>query len=99
MANRATLRAVSDDRQYVRQSCATSVAIQIDQQFTNALIRNLSADGAMLDGVRSVGVGCDVQVQVPGCGWIPAVVVWAIDPRCGVAFRSRIDLDRVNFET
>src|SRR5436853_6830856 len=69
--------------------------VRIGDRYTEATILNLSPDGAMIDGIGGVQMGQSVQVQFGTLGWVAAKVAWAIEPRCGIAFLSPIDLEEV----
>jgi hypothetical protein len=54
-------------------------------------IRNLSARGAMVEGIIDISIGQFVSVRIGRGGWIKAKVAWAIAPRCGLEFQSEPD--------
>jgi hypothetical protein len=58
---------------------------------STVLIRNLSARGAMVDGIFDISIGQSVSVRIGRGGWIKATVAWAVTPRCGLEFQSVVD--------
>jgi hypothetical protein len=58
---------------------------------SKVMIRNLSARGAMADGIFDISIGQSVSVRIGRGGWIKAKVAWAITPRCGLEFQSVVD--------
>lgn len=53
---------------------------------------NLSASGAMVDGISGLATGQAVSLWLPGLDWVHAIVAWSIETRCGLAFEAPIDL-------
>ena len=54
-------------------------------------LRNLSADGAMIEGQVNLHKGQRVAVHVRNKGWVEARVAWVRADRCGVTFAAAID--------
>jgi hypothetical protein len=69
--------------------------LELASEYVPVRIRNLSAEGAMVDGVAGVLVGEPVSLQIAGTDWIEATVAWSMESRCGLAFSAPIDPDVV----
>ena len=54
-------------------------------------LRNLSADGAMIEGQVNLHKSQRVSVHVRNKGWVEAQVAWVRPDRCGVSFTAPID--------
>jgi hypothetical protein len=54
-------------------------------------VGNLSASGAMVDGISGLAAGQAVSLWLPSLDWVHAIVAWSIETRCGLAFEAPID--------
>jgi hypothetical protein len=82
-----------DTRQVDRDSLFLLAQLRVDGLETQhaVKIRNLSAGGAMADGVVEVSRGQRVAVELRNIGWIEGTVAWKQDSRFGIAFVEEID--------
>jgi hypothetical protein len=60
-----------------------------------ATARNISPGGMGGSARQWLGVGEELEVQLPNLGWVPANVVWTHGPRFGLSFACEIDAGRV----
>lgn len=58
-------------------------------------IRNISPDGAMIDGSRNVPVGTEVTLALRGAGTIAGTVRWCRSGQAGIEFERPFDLRKV----
>lgn len=89
----ATLTA--DKRASARVSLALPGLVRLASGEVRVTLRNVSDQGAMVEGVTGVEIGSQVAVCIRGVGWVDAKVAWAIAPRCGLAFDTDIDSQAV----
>ena len=55
-------------------------------------LRNISPNGAMLEGAPHLVPGDRAAVRVGTIGWIDGTIAWSLDSRCGLRFNQPIDL-------
>jgi hypothetical protein len=77
----------SEKRQDERICQAVAGTLRHTGRDKSVRIRNLSARGAMVDGIIDITIGQSVSVRIGRGGWIEAKVAWAIAPRCGLEFQ------------
>ena len=75
-----------------------SARIAIGRNEGDVRIRNISASGAMIDGIDIDGqaVGLEVQIELIEGQMFPARIAWARGGRAGLAFIEQFNLDRLN---
>ena len=75
-----------------------SARIEIGRNHGDVRIRNISASGAMIDGVAIDGqaVGLDVLIELVEDQMVAARVAWAQDGKAGLEFVENFNLDRLN---
>jgi hypothetical protein len=76
-----------------RESQLIAATLELGSEYLPVEIRNLSSEGAMLDGVHSLPAGEHVSVEIPDIGWVEARIAWSVEPRCGLVFDTPIDLN------
>ncbi|WP_423140632.1 PilZ domain-containing protein [Parablastomonas sp. CN1-191] len=54
-------------------------------------LRNLSEDGAMIEGQINLVPGQRITVNVRNKGWVDGQVAWVRPNRCGIIFAAPID--------
>ncbi|GAA0668248.1 diguanylate cyclase (GGDEF)-like protein [Sphingomonas insulae] len=81
-----------------RTKMLRSARIAIGRNEGDVRIRNISASGAMIDGVDIDGqaVGLDVLIELIEDQMFAARVAWAKDGKAGLAFAESFNLDRLN---
>lgn len=62
---------------------------------TPVTVRNISSDGAMLEGESDVAAGTGVVLEIPGASAAPAMVMWCRSGQIGVRFDAPFDLPRL----
>jgi hypothetical protein len=82
-----------DTRQVARDSLLLLARLRVDGQdhVHSVKIRNLSAGGAMAEGLVQVARGTGVSVELRNIGWVDGTVAWKQDSRFGIAFAQEID--------
>ena len=55
-------------------------------------LRNISAEGAMLQGSQDLDPGTEIVLDIPGASALPGRVRWCRSNQIGVRFDSRLDL-------
>ena len=75
-----------------------SAQLAIGDTKGNVRIRNISATGAMVDGIDIDGAadGLDVMIELLENQMYPARLRWAKDGRAGIEFAETFNLDRLN---
>jgi diguanylate cyclase (GGDEF)-like protein len=75
-----------------------SARIAIGRNEGDVRIRNISASGAMIDGVDMDGqaVGLDVLIELVEDQMFSARIAWARDGKAGLEFAESFNLDRLN---
>ena len=58
-------------------------------------VRNLSSGGALIETERTLPLEAQVQLDLPGCGWLGAEVRWVEGGRIGLQFEESFDLRRL----
>ncbi len=62
-----------------------------DAASITARVRNLSAEGMMVETTEAFARGDRIEIELRGIGSLTGKVAWREDGRLGVAFDSRID--------
>jgi diguanylate cyclase (GGDEF)-like protein len=72
--------------------------LEIDDDRGDVRIRNLSASGAMIDGIEvpEGAIGLPVKIEISEGRMIPATLRWAAGSRAGIQFDHPISLERLN---
>lgn len=84
---------VVETRTAARSSLYLGAALYCDGCSTAARIRNMSADGALIEAAVVPDVGSLVQL-VRGRLIVHGLVIWSADGKCGVKFSSRVDVQQ-----
>jgi hypothetical protein len=58
-------------------------------------LRNISTGGALLESERALDPGAGVELDLPGCGMLPAEVRWSQSGRLGISFLEEFDLKKL----
>lgn len=78
-----------------RMSMLRSVAIFNQGQRYIGRIRNISASGAMVEGLWNVPQGTEFEIELAEGHSVAAVTRWSVDDRMGVQFAQAIDVRMV----
>jgi hypothetical protein len=81
----------SDARCASRSSIYLAATLYCDGASTPVKIRNMSATGALVEGLVVPGVGALVQL-VRGGLIVHALVAWSAEDRCGLKFSGSVDV-------
>ncbi|WBH16162.1 EAL domain-containing protein [Sphingomonas radiodurans] len=84
-----------------RSKMLRSARIEMGDEAGEVRIRNISATGAMIDGVEfpDEAIGVDVQIELLENQLFPATIRWAADGRAGLEFAQNFNLERLNQPT
>ncbi|SCW80122.1 diguanylate cyclase/phosphodiesterase with PAS/PAC sensor(s) [Sphingobium faniae] len=82
-----------------RKSMLRSVAVHNGGDVYAARIRNISATGALVEGLWSVPEGTAFIIELADNYFIDAVARWSKDDRMGVEFCEAVDLNRLKAAT
>ncbi|MBI0475084.1 PilZ domain-containing protein [Sphingomonas sp. MA1305] len=76
-----------------REPVALSAAVQFEGESHphDVMVRNLSADGAMILCPRVMEIGTTLTLSLPAVGEVAGTVAWCAEQRIGVAFAEPID--------
>lgn len=77
-----------------RQTMLRRMAIIQDGKRCNAIIRNISATGALVEGLWNVPVGTVFEIAISQSHVVAATTRWCVDGRMGVEFASALSSDR-----
>ena len=75
-----------------RKTMLRTVAVHADGHAYTGRIRNISATGAMIEGLWNVPSGMGLTVEFSDVHSVDAIVRWSRDDRMGVEFASAIDI-------
>jgi len=90
----ASMRSRGDDaRSAQRESLYLAAALYCDGSPVPVKIRNMSASGALVEGVVLPGVGALVQL-IRGALIVHALVAWTAEARCGLKFSGVVDVQQ-----
>ena len=78
-----------------RKAMLRSVGVMHDGHRYNGKIRNISATGALIEGLWNVPVGTSFEVELADGYVMRATARWSQDERMGVEFASAIDIERI----
>ncbi|QLC23028.1 EAL domain-containing protein [Parasphingopyxis sp. CP4] len=79
-----------------RKRLLRSVSVEVDGRVSKGLIRNISATGAMVEGLRDVEVGATVRIEVIEGQMFHSTVRWSDTKRAGIEFARNFDLEKLN---
>ena len=81
-----------------RNTMLRSARLEVGDEQGEVRIRNISATGAMIDGVDfpDEAVGVDVQIELLENQLFPARIRWAKDGKAGLEFAQNFNLERLN---
>ena len=77
----------------VRQTMLRKVLVEHGGEHYNATIRNISATGALIEGLSNVPVGTIFQVIVGDGHIVTGTARWSFEDRMGLEFASAVELD------
>jgi hypothetical protein len=75
-----------------RQSLLWKAVLHWDHGTTQVRLRNISAEGAMLECASEVPADTEVVLDLAEAGHVPGLVRWSRSGQAGVRFASRFDL-------
>ena len=78
-----------------RQGLLKVATLQWNGMNMTVRVRNISTGGALIEGDRCLPPDSNVQLDLPGCGSLGAVVRWTEGRRMGVQFETEFDLRRL----
>ena len=76
-----------------RQAMLRRVVLQHDEDFYNGTIRNLSAQGALIEGLWNVPEGTRFRIALSEKVAVNAEVRWCVENRIGVRFAEKLKRD------
>ena len=77
-----------------RQTMLRKVVLEHSGEIYHGTIRNISATGAMIEGLWSVPTGTTFNVQISEGHIVVATARWSQDDRMGVEFAVKLQLDK-----
>ena len=83
------------DREPPRNSCAVKCTIVTDAGTTEAVLEDFSHHGCKVSCGKGIIVGSVIEVHLPGCQPVEALVKWSIGGSSGCVFRPRLDEDKL----
>lgn len=78
-----------------RKSMLRSVAVHNDGDVYSGRIRNISATGALIEGLWNVPEGTAFVIELADNYFIDAISRWSKEDRMGVEFREAVDFNRL----
>lgn len=79
-----------------RMTMLRSIGLFHEGRRYEARLRNISASGALIDGIRNVPEGIEFQIEIAKGVSYPARVKWSIEDRIGIEFLQLVDLSLLN---
>lgn len=79
-----------------RKTLLRSTRVEAEGSPQNALIRNISATGAMLEGLGEVEQGTDLLIEILEGQMFKSTVRWSDKERVGIEFARNFDLERLS---
>ncbi|MEM8695044.1 MAG: EAL domain-containing protein [Pseudomonadota bacterium] len=79
-----------------RKRLLRSTSVELDGRQHKGLIRNISASGAMVEGVGDIEEGADILIEVIEGQMFRSTVRWSDKERIGIEFARSFDLERLN---
>lgn len=78
-----------------RHNLLRAGAIQTDSGGAPVRIKNVSREGALIEGTFELLPGAEVRLDLSGLGYVPAEIRWTDGRQAGVKFAHEIDLEPV----
>jgi diguanylate cyclase (GGDEF)-like protein len=78
-----------------RQGLLKVATLQWNGMNMTVRVRNISTGGALIEGDRPLPPDSSVQLDLPGCGSLGAIVRWNQGRRMGIQFETEFDLRRL----
>ena len=69
-----------------REKLVLTALLRLGSREQRVRMRNLSGDGAMIEGAIDISKGAAVSLYVGKIGWVDGVVAWVLEDRSGIAF-------------
>ncbi|HWJ69946.1 MAG TPA: EAL domain-containing protein [Sphingobium sp.] len=79
-----------------RRTMLRSVTLRHEGRDHPARIRNISRQGAMIEGLADVRVGATLQIELASGYVVSATCRWSLGERMGVAFEAAIEIGRLH---
>ena len=79
-----------------RKRLLRSTTVEVNGRPHKGLIRNISATGAMVEGVGDVAEGTDLLIEIIEGQMFKSTVRWSDKERMGIEFARHFDLERLN---
>jgi hypothetical protein len=86
LINRQLLSQPVERRKLPRVELRCNAWVELDGEFTSAIVRNVSAGGVQLEGQSLPEVGSDVRLFIEGLNVPPAKVIWKKGELAGLQF-------------
>ena len=83
------------DREPPRSECEVKCMVVTEAGTVEAVLEDFSYHGCKLSCGKGIIVGSSVEIQLPGCQPVIALVKWSIGGSSGCVFRPRLDEDRL----
>ncbi|MEO1168253.1 MAG: EAL domain-containing protein [Pseudomonadota bacterium] len=79
-----------------RRRILRSTNLDVDGGSRKGVIRNISATGAMIEGIGEIDGGTDILIEVIEGQMFKSTVRWSDKERIGIEFARNFDLERLN---
>lgn len=79
-----------------RRRILRSANLEVDGGNRKGVVRNISATGAMVEGLGDIEAGTDVLIEIIEGQMFKSTVRWSDKERIGVEFARNFDLERLN---
>ena len=83
------------DREPARNPCAVKCTIVTDAGTVEAVLEDFSHHGCKIRCGKGIIVGSWIELHLPGCQAVNALVKWSIGGTSGCVFRPRLDEDKL----
>jgi hypothetical protein len=83
------------DREPPRNPCAVKCTIVTQAGTVDAVLEDFSHHGCKLRCGNGIIVGTLIELHLPGCEAVKALVKWSIGGSSGCVFRPRLDEDKL----
>jgi hypothetical protein len=95
IASRAKSTEPATEARAVRHGLIRLASLNWEGQVFPVRLRNISSGGALLESERGLAPGARVELDLVGCGLLPAEVRWSQAGRLGIRFEEEFDVARL----